>query len=64
MSGIQLALSPNLMVSPVPSSPAPRLMDPDMPMARTTSRAFILRVTSASALTLMVSKPNTRRKSC
>ncbi len=40
------------MVSPVPSSPAPRLMDPDMPMARTTSRAFIFRVTSASAVTV------------
>ncbi len=37
-------------------------MDADMSMARTTSRAFILRVTSASAVTAMVSHPNTRRK--
>ncbi len=33
-----------------------------MPMAGTTSRAFIFRVTSASAVTVVVSRPNTRRK--
>ncbi len=37
-------------------------MDPDIPMAGTTSTAFIFRVTSASAVTVMGSHPNTRRK--
>ncbi len=42
------------MVSPVPSSPAPRLMDPDMPMAGTPCHL--------AAVTVMVSHPNPRRK--
>jgi len=59
MSSLPAARAASMRVPP-PAADEP--MDPDMSIARTTSRAFIFRVTSASAVTVMVSKPNTRMK--